>query len=371
MAVPDAEADGDPTAEDVPIVPALPPYSQFSLFEKRLIIFMISFAATFSPLSSFIFFPAIDSLSQSLHVSIEKINLTVTSYLIVAGIAPAVIGDMADMTGRRIVYLLTMAIYCSANIGLALQSSWTALFILRMVQSAGSAGKVEHLRNVRLLIGISYDRYWVWRCVRHCLAFRARWIRGRTSHRVRTSFDVKSVVLLNYRPNMAFAVGPVVAGALVQHAGWRWVFWLLAISSGSCLLLIALFLPETSRFIVGNGSRKTSALYRTIYSLFKCSRSHPQDVSIVLEKEGEEDVPARKFHIPNPLTSLKLLWAKDTVILTVIYGLFYTNMSCLQASLSTLFIKIYGISEFQSGLTYMPFGVGACLGGYCAGDSTF
>lgn len=60
--------------------------------------------------------------------------------MIVAGIAPAVIGDMADMTGRRTVYLLTMGIYCMANVGLALQSSWTALFVLRMLQSAGGAG---------------------------------------------------------------------------------------------------------------------------------------------------------------------------------------------------------------------------------------
>lgn len=55
--------------------------------------------------------------------------------MIVAGIAPAVIGDMADMTGRRAVYLVTMGIYCVANVGLAVQSSWTALFLLRMLQS--------------------------------------------------------------------------------------------------------------------------------------------------------------------------------------------------------------------------------------------
>ncbi len=60
--------------------------------------------------------------------------------MIVAGIAPAVMGDMADMTGRRTVYLLTMGIYCMANVGLALQNTWTALFVLRMLQSAGGAG---------------------------------------------------------------------------------------------------------------------------------------------------------------------------------------------------------------------------------------
>ena len=60
--------------------------------------------------------------------------------MIVAGIAPAIIGDMADMTGRRIVYLLTIGLYCVANVGLAVQNSWTALFVLRMLHSAGGAG---------------------------------------------------------------------------------------------------------------------------------------------------------------------------------------------------------------------------------------
>lgn len=123
--------------------PSRTPYSRFTTWQKRLIVLLITFAATFSPLSSFIFFPAITALSSSLAVSVGKINLTVTSYMIVSGIAPALMGDIADMTGRRIVYLLMFTIYLAANVGLAVQSSWTALFLLRMLQSAGGAGALS------------------------------------------------------------------------------------------------------------------------------------------------------------------------------------------------------------------------------------
>jgi MFS family permease len=119
------------------------PYSHFSGSEKRLIVFLIAFAGLFSPLSSFIYFPAITSLAQSLNVSVESINLTITSYMIIAGIAPAVIGNMADVTGRRFVYILTMGIYTAANIGLAVSNNWATLLVLRMVQSAGSAGRIS------------------------------------------------------------------------------------------------------------------------------------------------------------------------------------------------------------------------------------
>jgi sugar phosphate permease len=126
--------------KEVDSVPQQEAYSVFTKREKHIAVFLITFAATFSPLSSFIFFPAINALSTSLKVSVEKINLTVTSYMIVAGLAPAIVGDLADMTGRRNVYLITLLIYAGANIGLALQNSWIALFLLRMMQSAGGAG---------------------------------------------------------------------------------------------------------------------------------------------------------------------------------------------------------------------------------------
>lgn len=118
------------------------PYSHFTKPQKRLIITVIAAAGLFSPLGSFIYFPAITSLASSLNVSIEKINLTITSYMIVAGIAPAVMGNMSDVACRRLVYILTLGIYTVVNVGFAVCNNWASLslLVLRMVQSAGSAG---------------------------------------------------------------------------------------------------------------------------------------------------------------------------------------------------------------------------------------
>jgi len=121
-------------------IPLPPPYSLFTRRQHVLVLCLASYAASFSPLSSFIFFPAIDDLSQALQVPVGRINLTITSYMIVAGLAPALLGDLADKIGRRPVYLFMMSVYCVANVGLALQNNWTALFLLRMLQSCGSAG---------------------------------------------------------------------------------------------------------------------------------------------------------------------------------------------------------------------------------------
>lgn len=115
-------------------------YSTFSKSSKQWISFAAAFAAMFSGLSSFIYYPAISPLADSMNTSVGLINLTITSYLIVSGIVPSIIGDLADRTGRRPLYLVTLAVYFAANVGLALQDSYPALFVLRIVQSAGSSG---------------------------------------------------------------------------------------------------------------------------------------------------------------------------------------------------------------------------------------
>ncbi|KGO65032.1 Major facilitator superfamily domain, general substrate transporter [Penicillium expansum] len=301
--IPPKEIDSQPQQEA---------YSVFAKREKHIAVFLITFAATFSPLSSFIFFPAINALSVSLNVSVEKINLTVTSYMIVAGLAPAIVGDMADMTG------------------LAVQNSWIALFLLRMMQSAGGAATIAMGYGVISDIAPPSERG-----------------------------GYVGVVLLG--PNIATAIGPILGGALSQAPGWRWIFWIPAIASGICLLLIALFLPETSRCIVGNGSRKVSALYRPIFSY------HQSRNSSTMSALNEEEITPRNFRIPNPLATLKILVSRDSLLITAIYGVYYMNFSCLQGSLSTLFIDIYGLSELNAGLVYLPFGVGSCIGAYCSG----
>ncbi|OBT60772.1 hypothetical protein VE03_09747 [Pseudogymnoascus sp. 23342-1-I1] len=310
-------------------------YSHFTKPQKRLIITLIAFAGLFSPLSSFIYFPAITSLASSLNVSVEKINLTITSYMVVAGLAPAVIGSMSDVTGRRFVYILTMGIYTAANVGLTVCNNWASLLVLRMVQSAGSAA------TIAIAYGVVSD-----------IASPAE--RGSYVGAVLTG------------PNIAPATGPVMGGLLVQYASWRWIFGFLAIISGICMVLIIFFLQETSRFIVGNGSKPARGIHRTLLSyLLHPLPQHTQ--ALPIESENDQPIPKKPSRIPNPLVSLRMLFFPDTILITLIYSVYYTTFSCIQASLSPLFIQIYGFTEFQAGLIYIPFGLGAALGSWLAG----
>lgn len=110
-------------------------YSIFTQAEKWCISAMVSYAAWFSTLTSFIYYPAIDQLSQTFAVSVDKINLTITIYMAVATVAPALVGDAADVLGRRPVYVMALSLYMGANLAIALAKSYQVLLGLRLLQA--------------------------------------------------------------------------------------------------------------------------------------------------------------------------------------------------------------------------------------------
>ncbi|KAK9342468.1 major facilitator superfamily domain-containing protein [Lipomyces starkeyi] len=89
-----------------------------------------------------LYMPALNTISSDLNVSSAKINLSVTTYLIVQGVAPMMIAGFSDSAGRRLAYVICFTIYIAANLGLALQNNYAALMVLRCFQSGGSCGTV-------------------------------------------------------------------------------------------------------------------------------------------------------------------------------------------------------------------------------------
>ena len=124
------------------------PYTVFNTPTKRGIVCIIALAGFFSPLSANIYFPALNYIGKDLHVSLELMNLTITAYLICQGIVPSMLGDLADMLGRRPVYIMVFLVFFAANVGLALQNTYPALLVLRILQSSGSSGKIDFLDDV-------------------------------------------------------------------------------------------------------------------------------------------------------------------------------------------------------------------------------
>lgn len=141
-------------ASDGQSAEAIEKYSVFTTTEKWCIVAMVSYAAWFSTLSSFIYYPAIHQLSEIFSVSVDKINLTVTSYMAVATVAPTLVGDSADVLGRRPVYVLALSLYMGANIAIVLSNTYPALLGLRILQALSISGMRSFLILLSLLTSL-------------------------------------------------------------------------------------------------------------------------------------------------------------------------------------------------------------------------
>jgi MFS family permease len=311
-----------------------PAYSVFTKRQKQWIIFMVTVAAFISPTSANIFFPALNPLAEDLHVSHTIINLSLTSYMIFQGIAPTVVGDLADMAGRRPAYIICFIVYLGANVGLALQNSFAALFVLRCLQSAGSSGAIALSMGVVADVSTSAERG-------------------------------KYVGIVSAGTMVGPAIAPVIGGVLTQFLGWRSVFWFCFIFAGAWLVPYILTVPETGRNVVGNGSVSPMKWNMTIFEYvhFKSELKHADDLTRTetanSRRRAQADLASRrKLKWPNPLKTIHIVIEKDVALILTYNCLIYTTFYDIAASIPSLFSEIYGFNDLQIGLCYIPFGVG-------------
>ncbi|KAL9625127.1 MAG: hypothetical protein Q9160_000856 [Pyrenula sp. 1 TL-2023] len=118
---------------------------------------------------------------------------------------------------------------------------------------------------------------------------------------------------------------------------------------------MALLLPETSRSIVENGSIRPPRHLRLPISTLMC------------HWKESDDVASHKWKMPNPLKTLTILTRPDNTVIILACAILYVIYTCINISLSTLFIDIYKLNQWQVGLIYLPFGLGGTTSTFFSG----
>jgi multidrug resistance protein len=306
--------DGD-DVERMSRVTSGPPYSAFDSRTKAWIAVMLTTGSFISPVTANIYFPAINPIAEDLNVSTNLINLTLTTYMIFQGLSPTLFGDFGDRAGRRPAYILAFSIYLCANIGLALQRNYAALMVLRCLQSAGSSGTIA-------------------------LGYAA------VSDIASTGERGKYMSYIGAGINVGPTIGPVLGGLLSQYLGWPSLFWFLAIFVAVWLVPWVLFIPETSRNVVGNGSIAPQSWNRPWIDWIRRKERHQQ--------RGQ----SLKLRFPNPLRTLSVVFEKEMGLILGLNSVLYIAFILVAATLATLFKEIYGYDDLQVGLCYLPYGLG-------------
>ncbi|KAK9466147.1 major facilitator superfamily domain-containing protein [Lipomyces arxii] len=306
------------------------PYSVYTGWSKTAIIIVSAISVFFSAFNVNVYLPELSEVARDLGVTTERINVTVTVYYIMQGFTPTLWSSLADSLGRRPVYLMTYTICLAANIAISVTESFGSLVVLRMLQATGSAASVSiGLGTVADII--DRDR------------------RG-------TYLGIVSSMAM-----LAPAIAPVLSGVLsVSSYGWRTVFlFVLALGFVHWVVLV-LWMPETARNIVGNGSIAPKRWY---------SKSV---IALVTKKQWPENQAAYSTLAPprplqNPLRVLLIVAQKDVSCLLFATALWYCVYTGLTVGSSSLFPSVYDLSTLKVGLCFLPLGCGSILGSIFAG----
>jgi MFS family permease len=159
---------------------------------------------------------AIPTIQRSLHLSDAGLEWVVSSYILVfAGLLLAG-GRLADLYGRRRMFLTGLSVFTLASLGAGLAGSGGVLIGARLVQGLGAALLVP---TTLAIIVATFDN-----------------VRERT-----TAIGVWTAI-----GAMALAFGPLIGGFISQHLHWGWIFF-INVPVGAVTMVIALAAVQESR----------------------------------------------------------------------------------------------------------------------------
>lgn len=312
-----------------------PVYTIFRNWERYAITGIASFMSLYSSISVPIYLPALTDIEHEFHVTTEQINLTVVTYSIFQGLAPAIWSPAADHIGRRPVYIICVIVYICACVGLALAPSYGVLLGMRALQAAGMA------TTVALGAGVVGDL---------------------TTRADRGSF----MGIFSGFTLVGSAVGPLIGAGLTSSFDWRAIFWFLVIAAGASFVLLVLILPETARFIVGNGLVKPQHPWNQAPSMILRGKLIPSQKQIPFEQGAQFAllVPPKKTSI---LRTFRIVCYKDVALTLAPIGLHYTLWFMIITAQSTLLQSEYNFTVLQVGISYLANGIGSILGSLVSG----
>jgi EmrB/QacA subfamily drug resistance transporter len=177
-----------------------------------VLLFMSLAGLSFAILQSMVA-PALPAIAHDLHTSSSSVSWVLTAYLLAAAVLTPILGRLGDIAGKRRVMLAVLVIVAAGSVLAALSTSLTLMIIARAIQGAGGA-------VLPLSIGIVRDEL--------------------PHHRVGVAVGLLSAIL-----GIGGGLGIVLAGPIVTHLSWQWLFWIPLMVVVVALVGVAFGVPES------------------------------------------------------------------------------------------------------------------------------
>lgn len=150
--------------------------------------------ALFSVLSGSTLLIALPSIMKDLHTSMSIVTWTIMGYMLVMTILVPSIGRMADMVGRKKLYVSGFAVFTLTSILCSISQTGLQLLVFRMIQAVGGALMVA---NSTAIVADAFPK-----------------------RELGKALGINSMIIC-----VASVAGPILGGFLIS-IGWRSIFYI-------------------------------------------------------------------------------------------------------------------------------------------------
>jgi EmrB/QacA subfamily drug resistance transporter len=276
---------------------------------------------------------ALPSIQQDLGISVSELEWVVNAYALTFGVLLLSGGKLADLLGRRRIFIAGLVIFTGSSLWCGLAASAPSLIAARTVQGVGAA-----LMNPATLSIIT-------------ATFPPRQ-RG-------TAIGIWAGVSA-----LALAIGPLVGGLLTQDIHWSWIFFVNIPVGVAGVIAARLFIDETKdtsheqRLDLPGLLTSAIGLFALTYGLIE-TNDHAWGSARVLSLFGVALAALTSFvllelHQRLPMLDLTLFRnptfsGANTVMFLVglaMFGIFFYNSLFLQ--------RVLGYGAIKTGATFLP-----------------
>jgi len=166
------------------------------------------------PFAIDMYLPALPSIGKSLGASMGAVQASLTAYFVAMGLGQIVYGPVSDMVGRKRPLYFGLTLFGIASVGCALAPDILTLVLLRFVQGLGACAAVVIPRAI-----------------------------VRDLHTGHDAARLMALLMLVFSVSPMFA--PLIGSLMIDLAGWRSVFWVIAVIAVLGMVLVLTSLRET------------------------------------------------------------------------------------------------------------------------------
>lgn len=221
--LPPGEPHHDAPMIDIEHVPVDDDPRDWPELKKTLVLLMVSTISLLPTTGASIYNPAFTQLREQLHATETELSLSVSMFILLQGSIPVVWSSIAEVTGRKGIYLISIALSLLGTIIASRANNMILLIFMRCLQAFGSSAVLA------IGAGSLADMY--------------------EKHERGSKMGVYYGI-----PLLGMSLGPVIGGILANAFDWRATFYFLAAFAGVGFAVF-IFFPDSWR-------RERSTLYQ-------------------------------------------------------------------------------------------------------------